>query len=247
MNEIQRGFDYAALTADVRRFAQMRAGDIHEIARTTGKGVVLIGQALTEVKAKLPHGKWIPWLKSEFGWSASSAKAFMSVYRCSKSTNFGDLKIDVSALYLIAAPSIPEPVRSEVIARAERGDRITRENVQEVLDSYRDRDKNPPTRVACEIATATGQRILDSSGDWIPPNTTPERMERIENEIGEDGEVVEAIESLASADPVTIASRLDEFSYDGDLFANIEKAMQFLTVFKRTLRLNEKIQQTKTA
>jgi hypothetical protein len=48
----------------------------------------------------------------------------MNVYRHFKGENFSHLEIDISALYLIAAPSMPEPVRAQVITRAENGEKV---------------------------------------------------------------------------------------------------------------------------
>jgi hypothetical protein len=49
----------------------------------------------------------------------------MQVYERFKLANFANLQVDVSALYLIAAPSTPEPVEREVIERAKRGEPMT--------------------------------------------------------------------------------------------------------------------------
>jgi hypothetical protein len=46
------------------------------------------------------------------------------------------LEIDVSALYLIAAPKTPPPVRTEALRRAQAGERITHADVHDVLDQY---------------------------------------------------------------------------------------------------------------
>jgi hypothetical protein len=71
-------------------------------AKKTAEGIVLIGQWLTEAKARLKHGQWLPWLETEFGWAERTARNFMQVHAAFKSANFADLEIDVSALYLIA-------------------------------------------------------------------------------------------------------------------------------------------------
>jgi hypothetical protein len=63
----------------------------------------------------------------------------MSVYDAFKSDNFSDLEIDVSALYLIAAPSTPEHVVQVVIERARSGEPMTRAKAEEVLEDYRRR------------------------------------------------------------------------------------------------------------
>jgi len=69
-------------------------------------------------KAGLRHGKWLPWLKLSFGWSRESARRYMEVHAQFKLSNFDNLRIDASALYLIAAPATPEPVVVEIIKRA---------------------------------------------------------------------------------------------------------------------------------
>jgi hypothetical protein len=137
-------------------FVRERAVQIRETAKLTAKAIVRIGQWLTEVKERLPHGQWLPWLESEFGWSEWTARRFMGVYELVKSGNLHDLEIDVSALYLIAAPSTPEPVHREVIERAKRGEPMTRAKALEVLEHYEIREELPSPAVARQIAIATG-------------------------------------------------------------------------------------------
>ena len=48
----------------------------------------------------------------------------MSVYEISKSAKFADLDIPVSGLYLLAAPSTPDEVRSDAIDRAANGETL---------------------------------------------------------------------------------------------------------------------------
>ena len=80
--------------------------------------VIEIGRRLAECKEHVGHGGWLPWLEREFGWKERTAQNFMQVHAlASKSAKFADLNVDVSALYLIAAPSTPEEVRTEVIER----------------------------------------------------------------------------------------------------------------------------------
>ena len=105
-------FDYGALDRETRRLVEDRAGQIHQLARKTAAGIALIGEYLTDVKAQLKHGQFLEWIDREFAWKEWTAQQFMKVYKCSKTVNFTDLEMDVSALYLIAAPSTPEPVRA---------------------------------------------------------------------------------------------------------------------------------------
>src|SRR5215469_2110049 len=73
-------FDYRVLPEEDRGYIKTRADGIREAGKRTGETICLIGQWLTEAKARIPHGYWLPWLKTEFGWSQMTANRFMNVY-----------------------------------------------------------------------------------------------------------------------------------------------------------------------
>jgi Protein of unknown function (DUF3102) len=49
--------------------------------RLSAENILRIGEHLVAVKERLEHGKWLPWLQSEFGWTDMTAQRFMQVYR----------------------------------------------------------------------------------------------------------------------------------------------------------------------
>jgi hypothetical protein len=113
------------------------------MARRTAEGIVHIGKWLTEVNEKLTKQKqWRSWLKGEFGWSHMTAHRFMSVYKKVGCNNLLHLEIDASALYLIAAPSTPEPVRREVLERA-KSEPMTHAEAKRLLYEYQGRMELP--------------------------------------------------------------------------------------------------------
>jgi hypothetical protein len=130
---VQSAFDYGDLSRSDAEFLREKTGEIRQLARAASESIMLIGAALLDVKARIGHGYFLPWLESEFQWHENTARNFMRVASAFKSTNFVDLQIDASALYLLAAPSTPEPVRQEALKRAEGGERITHANVREML------------------------------------------------------------------------------------------------------------------
>jgi hypothetical protein len=99
--------------------------EIRTLARTTIDNIIEIGRRLTECKKLVAHGKWLPWLEHEFGWSESTALRFMRVYELGKSVTVTDLNLPVSTLYQLAAPSTPDAVKGEIVDRAEKGETIT--------------------------------------------------------------------------------------------------------------------------
>lgn len=73
--------------------------------KRTAEDIIAIGQDLIEVKERLGHGKFLPWLRSEFEMDQKTAWRFMEVAR-----RFGDKignlpNLRPSALYeLLSAP-----------------------------------------------------------------------------------------------------------------------------------------------
>jgi hypothetical protein len=134
-------FDYRSLNTADQRFIRRHANRIRDAAKRTVEGIVLIGQWLNEAKQRLPHGAWLPWLKAEFGWSQPTAWRFMQVFKFAKRNpelfTVNNLEIDVKALYLLAAPKTPKPVREEAVRLAQTGERITHATAKELVQSYK--------------------------------------------------------------------------------------------------------------
>jgi Protein of unknown function (DUF3102) len=81
-----------------------------------------IGGLLCEAKALTRHGEWYPWLRDEFAMSRQSADRFMAVHKlATKTPKLGDLKIDVSTLYLLADPKTPVEAAKAIVANAKEG------------------------------------------------------------------------------------------------------------------------------
>jgi hypothetical protein len=196
-------FDYDSLDIDTRRFVEERTERVHRLARMTAAAIAQIGQDLTEVKVRLGHGQFLKWIDREFGWQERSAQNFMNVYHNVaphlKSATVADLQIEFRALYLIAAPSTPEPVRTAIIEHAESGHHVTREEVREVLEEYKRTGENPARLIAAgmalkeqieeerdalpspaearRIAIETGKHTLDRNGIYQPPLTKEQQAD----------------------------------------------------------------------
>jgi Protein of unknown function (DUF3102) len=132
---VEIAFDYAQLDPAARETARDAAGRIRAHGRIASESIVAIGAELVKVKAAIGHGHYLPWLEAEFGWGERTAQRFVAVHECfGKSDTVADLEqIDVSALYLLAAPSTPEPVREEALEKAAAGERITQAGVQQMI------------------------------------------------------------------------------------------------------------------
>ncbi|MEI6392950.1 MAG: DUF3102 domain-containing protein [Verrucomicrobiota bacterium] len=55
-------------------------GEVVTAARTTLDKAIRIGALLTEQKAQLKHGKWLPWVKDNLPFTEDTAQRYMRVY-----------------------------------------------------------------------------------------------------------------------------------------------------------------------
>src|SRR5262249_47237592 len=107
-------------------------------------------------------GNWLPWLEREFGWEERSARNFMQVFEASKSANFADLDLPVSALYLLAAPSTPEAAKTEILERAKAGESLPVEEVKRVVDSAKGRKPRNLARAMHHRRMKLGDDVVDA-------------------------------------------------------------------------------------
>lgn len=130
-------FDYTALDASTSQFVQQQTGEIRGLMKRTANDIVEIGQKLVNVKEKLGHGRFGSWLEAEFDWSIQTAKRFMNVAAVFQNQQIADFEfIAPSALYELAAPSIPDAVRKEAFARAKAGEPITYKAAKDIKQKY---------------------------------------------------------------------------------------------------------------
>ena len=84
------------------------------------------GGRLERLKARVPHGDWLPLLKKEFNWSVATADNWIAVKRLSRSPEFLRLrKLPLEMLYALGRRNVPPEVHTDIAQRVERGERIT--------------------------------------------------------------------------------------------------------------------------
>ena len=97
-------FDYGQLDGESRIVVQQRTSELKSLIRRSAQDIIEIGLRLTEVKARLGHGRFGAWLAAEFHWSPDTALNFMRVAeRFGQNPNISEFA--PSALYLLAAPA----------------------------------------------------------------------------------------------------------------------------------------------
>lgn len=149
-------FDDSDLPEEDRIFIRCATGRIKDRMKRTVEDIIEIGRDLIAVKARLPHGRFGPYLKSEFELSYPLAAKFMqSAERFGgKSINFIDFS--PSVLYALAAPIVPDEVVDAAIEITQSGEPVTHQDVerlkQEIAELQRDKE-------------ATIQRLLNEKSE----------------------------------------------------------------------------------
>ena len=129
-------FDYNALDTETRIVVQQRTSEIKTLMRQTAQGIIDIGSKLADVREKLATASFRGWLHDEFQWSHMTAYRFIQVHEQFGSNNLLQADIAPSALYLLAAPSTPEPVRQEFIERAQAGESVGYSEVRDLKKAF---------------------------------------------------------------------------------------------------------------
>jgi len=124
------------------------ADEIRTLQKRSVGNAIHIGRLLTEGREALEHGAWYPWLRDEFAWSRQTADRYIGVYELSlKTPNLGDLKLDISTLYLLAEAQTPPDARAQIIEIArDRG--IVHKDAKQIVRDARCADEAKSAPIA---------------------------------------------------------------------------------------------------
>lgn len=139
-------FDYDSLDQSHRLVIQQHTGEIRKRLRRSAQDVWEIGQRLADVRSRLKYGQFLAWLKAEFGWSQRTAYNFINVYETfgDRFANLAKVDIATSVLYQLAAPSVPEELRNQVLKSASEGERITQKALKSAIKQHTQLPKEQP-------------------------------------------------------------------------------------------------------
>jgi Protein of unknown function (DUF3102) len=133
--------------------------------------VVEIGGLPTEAKTLVTHGEWLPWLAEEFSLSERSAQRFMRAHALAKTTPVSDLKLMVSALFVLGEL---EPPEINAVLREAKARWISGSEARKIVSDYRysmsglsGSDEEPPG------AEPPDEGSESSDEPPLPPPTPP--------------------------------------------------------------------------
>jgi predicted ribosome quality control (RQC) complex YloA/Tae2 family protein len=94
------------------------------------ESIIEVGRELIEQKKALGHGNYLEWVERELGMSRMTASKMVNVAERFGADVKAPLHLSFEALSALAAPSTPEPVRTEVLERASNGEKVTAREIE---------------------------------------------------------------------------------------------------------------------
>ena len=139
--------------AELAKDAEATRKDLNSLDQNTFEIVHRVGGRLTKHKKRLGHGRWLRFL-SECRLGEQSARNYMNVFKSFPNPKLVlDLPIDMSARYLLAAPSVSQEARDEAIKRAQAGETVTKALAKQIVAEHgKKRDREPKNRLPPSVA-----------------------------------------------------------------------------------------------
>lgn len=140
---------------------------IKALEKKSIQNVVEVGKLLHEAEKLCGgHGKYMPWIKANFGWSHDTSLNFRAVYALSQNPKFPDfdsLNISISGLYLLAKMEDTDPTR-DLIVKAARQGRVTYSMARDLIKQERHKilDQIKALRAKTEARGATKEEAASS-------------------------------------------------------------------------------------
>lgn len=139
MNEITKvGFDYEMIANKItRKEVKHHETEIKKCFTEAHCKLINAGIHLANVKNLLEHGLFMDWVNQVFGMEYRTAKRYMEVAENFPIIdNLSIMNFQKSALYALAAPSIPEEAREEAIEIAQAGEIVTHAKAKEIVAKH---------------------------------------------------------------------------------------------------------------
>jgi hypothetical protein len=222
-------FDYSQLPDGVAEACRNSAERIRSLEHKLAKGIFEIGRLLIERKndLDLTHGKWLPWVKAEFGWSERTAQRYMGAAERFGAHADTMAVLGITAIHALVAPSTPQETGDDIVTRLERGERITSQMVQEQVKAARKKPK--ATAASSAVEDRAVERKVDEATATPPARQSRPDQDRQADAVASAWRAADLILDQLRQDREELASLLEV----ADAHELVERLRQGLDVRSR--------------
>lgn len=165
----QLTFDYSALSLSFQVELRASKERIKMRLRRTVEDIIEIGRELHSVKDRLPHGQFERWVESEFEMSKMTSARFMQAWERFGNKSNMVLLFSPAVLYSLAAPSTPDVVVDQAVAKADAGEVVNIAEVKRLRAAVAALDEhNTELRDALHVAQAKSAEVREVVKEIIP-------------------------------------------------------------------------------
>ena len=170
-----------ALTVENRTVLDQHAEAIRVLGKRVARDIIEIGRRLIDAQGKVTRGYWEDWIKHEFGWHPTTARKFIHVYQLHiKSSKMLDLNVDVSGLYLLAAPK-NEDVVDAVVDKAANGEKLSLKQVKKMIaeaHAKQDQEHTQDIERKLEALRSKYDKQVGDLRDELATSLTPKQVKK---------------------------------------------------------------------
>ncbi len=148
MNEIITPFTCSDLPAPVAADVEAATTRIKDRLIRQVTDIIETGRDLLEVKGKLEHGQFEPWLNTSFNMTTRTAQKYMRAAEWMAGKSELSSFLTPNTIYLLSAPTTPESAQRRVLDDLEAGKPVNHREVREVVEEvkHREREVGPKKR-----------------------------------------------------------------------------------------------------
>jgi CheY-like chemotaxis protein len=174
-------FDYTSLDQTTAEFLLQETKEIKTLMKRTVEGIIETGERLQRVKQRLQHGEFMTWVENEIKCHYSTALHFMRVWETfgEQKEQIADVGINVSVLYLLSAPSMPEQLRTEIVEMAKAGNPISFAEAKRLKKEYTERQSDESSTIKQESITTIDVTANSSSTQLETPQLKSTEKQQI--------------------------------------------------------------------
>ena len=157
-----------------------------EILKRTAQDVIELSRIAHDVHEQYGYQRYIEWVKDDLGLSETFGRNALNVFNKFGSTAKFAVDIAPSALYLLSAPSTPEPVRQEAIKKAENGEQITHKLTKELKEKHKKELENKEKELSKQFEKEIKEKKTALSKIQEKQTENEKKIKELEKQIKEE-------------------------------------------------------------
>lgn len=134
-------FNYGGMNSNEVAALRAQVDRIRKLKQNLTSAAIEIGRELIDIKARLQHGQFGPWVESECNFDIRTAQRFIALAKFASDDAKSDRlsHLPVTLAYELSAKSTPPEVAAEVLDRASKDESIDQREVETRLREARQR------------------------------------------------------------------------------------------------------------